>query len=267
MNLKKQYKQLFFVSGLIFFVFGLTACNFETIATGETQTKNETVEIGKAETADINITMGVGDLMIRGGSADLMDAEFKYNIADWEPELSYTVSGSNGRLNVTQPESDFDGFPDRDIVYDWDLQFNEDVPMEMDVKLGVGNSELNLESFNLSRLSVETGAGRSNIVLGNSPLSIVDVKAGVGEVDLDLSGDWQEDANISIESGVGEMSIVVPSDVGVIVDADMGLGDLDANGFIVQGDNYVNETYGESSTTMSIKLTGGIGRVTLQLEN
>ena len=43
--------------------------------TGDTQTKNEVVEIGKAETVDVNITMGVGELTVRGGATDLMDAE------------------------------------------------------------------------------------------------------------------------------------------------------------------------------------------------
>ena len=266
MNLKKQNKRIILIGGLIFFIFALSACNLERAETGETQTKNEVVEVGNAEKAVIDITMGIGDLTVGGGAADLMDAEFKYNVPDWEPDVSYEVSGSNGRLNVTQPEGDYDLIPNSNIEYSWNLQFNEEIPMEMDVTMGVGESELNLDSLNLSRLSVETGAGQADIVLGNSPLRIVDIKAGVGAVALDLSNEWQEDTNISIESGVGDMTILLPTDVGVIVDADVALGDFEANGFIVQGDNYVNEAYGDSSTTLSIELTGGIGGVTLQLE-
>ena len=107
---------------------------------------------------------------------------------------------------------------------------------------------------------------KTSINVPTPDLRIVDIKAGVGTVSLDLSNEWQEDVNISIESGIGDMTILLPTDVGVIVDADVALGDFEANGFIVQGDNYVNEAYGESSTTLSIELTGGIGGVSLQLE-
>lgn len=263
---QKQGKQWVLLGSLIVLVLALTACNFGTIETGSTQTKNETVELGGADTAVVDIAMGLGELSVTDGADDLMDAEFSYNVEDWEPEVNYAVSGSNGRLTITQPDTQFEGIPDSNVVNKWDLQFNNAIPMEMDVKLGAGESTLNLRSLNLERLSVESGAGSSTISLGDSPLRIVDIKAGVGEMNLDLSGMWEEDANITIETGIGDTTILVPSDVGVIVHADLGIGDLDANGFRVQGDNYVNDAYGESSITLSIDLQGGVGGITLQLE-
>ncbi len=263
---QKQGKQWVLLGSLIVLVLSLTACNFGMIETGTSQEKSETVEVGGAETAVVNIAMGFGELTVSDGADDLMDAEFTYNVEDWEPEVNYAVSGSNGRLNITQPDSEFAGIPDSDIVNKWELQLNNDIPMEIDVKLGAGENNLDLRSLNLERLSVESGAGSSTISLGDSPLRIVDIQAGVGEMNLDLSGSWEEDANITIETGFGDTSIVVPSDVGVIIHADLGIGDLDANGFRVQGDNYVNDAYGESSTTLSIDLQGGAGGITLQLE-
>lgn len=263
---QKQGKQWGLLGSLIVLVLALTACNFATIETGSTQSKSETVELGGAETAVVNITMGLGELIVSDGADDLMDAEFTYNIADWEPEVTYAVSGSNGRLDIIQPDGDFEGIPNNDVENKWELQFNNDVPMEMDVQLGAGESSLDLRGLNLERLSMESGAGSSTISLGDSPLRIVDIKAGVGEMNLDLSDSWEEDANVTIETGVGDTSVVLPSDVGVIVHADLGIGDLDANGFRVQGDNYVNDAYGESSVTISIDLQGGLGSITLQLD-
>lgn len=262
---QKQGKQWVLLGSLIVLIFALTACNFSTMETGPTETKNETVELGGAETAVVDILMGLGELNVSDGADDLMDAEFTYNVEDWEPEVDYAVSGSNGRLTIRQPDSEFEGIPNNDVENSWNLQFNEDIPMEMDVTLGAGESNLDLRSLNLERLSVESGAGTSTISLGDSPLRIVDIQAGVGEMNLDLSGGWEEDANITIETGIGDTTILVPSDVGVIVHADLGIGDLDANGFRVQGNNYVNDAYGESSTTLSVDLQGGIGGITLQL--
>ena len=265
MNKNKRQPILLLSAFLLAAIF-LTACNFGTIQTGPTQTKNETVEAGGADTAVVNINMGTGELTATGGATDLMEAEFIYNVSNWEPEISYAVSGENGRLEVNQPDTDEIGIPDGDVKYQWNLQFNEEMPLEMDISVGAGESNLDLRSLTVERFSIDTGAGSATVLFGGSPLRTVDVQAGVGEVKLDLTGEWDADANVSIDAGVGQMSIVLPSDVGVIVDADLGIGDLNANGFIIEGDNYVNAAYGDSPVTLSIDLNGGVGAITLQLE-
>jgi hypothetical protein len=40
------------------------------------------------------------------GAADaLMEADFSFNVSDWEPEVSYDVSGDPGKLSVEQGSS------------------------------------------------------------------------------------------------------------------------------------------------------------------
>lgn len=251
------------IISLIFLVLMLAAC--ETVETGPLQTKSEVVEQGNAEKVQVNIDMGVGELSIGAGAAALLDAEFNYNVADWEPEVDYTVNGDNGRLTISQPSGEFSGIPDGDVEYTWNLLLNEDVPLEMEVKLGAGENNLDLHSLMVESLVLDTGAGQTTVRLGGSPLRTADINAGVGEVTLDLTGDWDNDANISIESGVGEMTVVLPDDVGVVVNAEMGIGDLNANGFRIEGGQYVNDAYGESEITLSVNLQGGVGEITIRL--
>lgn len=264
--IRSSLKNFFALGGMLFIIFGLSACTVGSIETGPTQTDHETVEVGSADTAVVHVAMGIGKLVITGGADDLLEAEFIYNVPDWKPDIAYSVEDGNGRLQIQQPDSQVDGFPDSDVENNWNLMFNNDLPLEMDIDLGVGESTLDLRSLNLTSLNLESGAGSTTVLADGSPLRSAEINAGLGEIKLDLSEGWEADATVSIDAGVGELTVVLPSDVGVIVDAELGIGDLHANGFTIQDDKYVNGAYGESEVTLTVDLHGGVGEVTLQLE-
>ncbi len=221
-----------------------TAGCINRLSVGRTQVETQSVELGQAETAQVFVDMGVGELALRGGAENLLDAEFTYNIEDWKPEIEYEVNGSRGLLNVRQPSGDFEGIPDSDVEYKWDLQLNNDVPLDMDVDLGVGDSFLTVEGLQLQSLNVRTG---------------------VGEATVDLSGDWRESFNVDINAGIGKLTLIVPREVGVIVKPSTGLGDQNVFGLIQQGSEYVNEVYGRSDVTLDITVDGGIGDIEIRL--
>ncbi len=262
---RQNYKQSRWLIGIIFLVLSLSACNFSTVETGSLETKTESVEIGSAEAVIVDINMGFGQLSVAGGASDLMDAEFQYNVAEWEPEITYKVNEENGRLTISQPGGQFYGIPNGDVEYTWNLQFNNAVPLELDISLGAGESQLDLGSLAVERLSLETGAGEAQVRLGGSPLRSAEVQTGAGESTIDLTGEWVQDAFISIEAGVGQLTVMVPADVGVIVDADVGIGNLNASGFRLEGKHYVNDAYGTSPVTLTVDLQGGIGDINLQI--
>ncbi len=220
-----------------------TGC-IDRIPVGPTQTDSQSVELGQAETAQVYIDMGVGELDVGTGSGNLLDAEFTYNIEDWKPEVTYDVTGSRGVLNVRQPGVNVEGIPDNNVDYSWDLQLSDNVPMDMDVDLGVGKSTLNLSGLQLQSLNMRTG---------------------VGETTVDLSGNWDESFNVNIDAGIGKLTLLVPQEVGVVVKVSTGLGDQNVFGLIQQGDEYVNDAYGNSDVTLTITLNGGIGDVEIRL--
>ena len=224
----------------------LSACNINRISTGPTQTTSENVALGDADSARGGINMGVGQLDLNGGAEDLLAADFSYNVESWEPEVEYEVRGSIGQLTISQPDYEFEGIPDDDIRYEWDMRLNDDVPTDLDVNLGVGETELNLSGLTLTDLNIDTG---------------------VGEVTVDLSGDWPQSFDVSVSGGVGETTIILPREVGVLVETETGIGSLNVNGLIRNGDTYTNEAYGESNVTITIDVGGGIGNINLELEN
>jgi len=207
------------------------------------RTESQTVELGGAESARVEISMGAGTMAIGGGAQDLLEANFTYSQESWRPEVRYAVSGSEGVLSIKQP-SVSGVIPSPELRYEWGLRFNNDVPMEMEIEMGVGGGELALGDLNLSRL---------------------DLKVGVGGANVSLDGDWESDLGATIKGGVGGLKITLPRDVGVRVEASSGLGGVDADHFHKEGDVYTNDAYGSSDVTLNVQIEVGVGGVELDL--
>ncbi len=214
---------------------------------GSTETETQTIERNDASSARVNIQMGIGKLDVRGGANDLMDAEFTYNVPAWKPEVDYEVRGGEGRLTVKQPDAEVKtlNIPEDDIEYEWSLQLNDNVPMDLNIDLGVGESYLELGSLSLTNL---------------------DINMGVGETTVDLTGDWEQSVDINIEGGIGATTVRLPNDVGVRVETQTGIGSINVHGLIANGDTYTNAAYETADVVLDITVNGGIGEITLRLE-
>jgi hypothetical protein len=184
-------------------------------------------------------------------------------VAGWAPGVSYEAQGESGHLRVIQPE--VDGLSMRETRNSWELQFSNQVPMEMTITLGAGDSDLALSDLNLQRLNLQTGAGMATVAVPGT-LSDLVVESGAGQVNLDLSGDWMQDLEAQIGSGVGQISVLLPAGAGVRVAIEQGLGQINAPRLSQQGEYLVNEAYGESENTLTLMITGGIGQINLQVE-
>jgi hypothetical protein len=187
--------------------------------------------------------MGAGELTLTGGADRLMEGEFSYNVSDWKPEVSYDASGEEGEFAVKQGGASGAG-PSGEARNEWDISINDELPTDLVVRLGAGESELDLDSLTLTGLDLRMGSGKSTV---------------------DLTGDYARDFDASIEGGVGEATELLPSEVGVEAKAEGGIGGIDAKGLEKVGDSYVNDAYGESDTNVSVEIKGGVGAITLKV--
>jgi hypothetical protein len=207
------------------------------------QNEARAVQPEDAKSVTAHLTVGAGELKMSGAADALMEADFSYNVADWKPQIDYEVSGEKGELTVKQGSGD-DGRLGGGARNEWNLRFNDDVPTDLVVKMGAGESDLDLDSLTLTGLDLEVGAG---------------------ETTVDLTGDYAQDFDASIEGGVGEATVLVPSEVGVRVRAEGGLGKINAEGFWREGEAYVNDAYGDSDATLDVDVQGGVGQINLQV--
>jgi hypothetical protein len=210
---------------------------------GDLKTESKSVELGDAKPVNVEINFGAGDLRVNGGAEKLLEADFTYNVAKLKPEVEFT----DGTLVVQHP--DVRGYRTlqdiRDFRNEWDLRFNNDVPMNLNLDMGAGTSDLQLAGLSLTGLDVSLGAGESTI---------------------DLSGGWASDLDATIDAGAGDISIRLPRDVGVRVEVVAGLGTIDAPGLTQVGNVYTNDAYEASDVTLQVAIKAGVGRINLEVE-
>jgi hypothetical protein len=207
------------------------------------QRQSESVDLDNAQSVVAQLRMGTGELNLTGGADALMEADFAYNVAEWKPEVIYDVSGETGELTVEQG-SDEGVRLGGEARNEWDLRFNDEVPTELRVEMGAGESDLDLDSLTLTGLDLEMGAGKTTV---------------------DLTGDYGQDLDVSIEGGVGEATVQLPSEVGVRVRAEGGLGKINAEGLQREGGSYVNDAYGDSEVILQVDVQGGVGQINLEV--
>ncbi len=217
------------------------ACGTQRV--GEMQRDSQSVDLENARSVHTNLRMGAGELNITGGADALMEGDFSYNVADWKPEVDYSVSGDTGELIVEQGSGE--GVPlGGDARNEWDVRFNDEVPTDLVVEMGAGESDLDLDSLTLTGLTLRMGAG---------------------ETTVDLTGDYGEDFDATMEGGVGEATVLLPSEVGVRARAEGGIGKINARGLQKEGDSYVNDAYGDSDVTLDLDIRGGVGEINLEV--
>jgi len=210
---------------------------------GKMQHESKSVDPKNAQSARDRLKMGAGELNLTGGADQLMEADFSYNVADWKPKVSYAVSGDEGELVVQQGSARGSGLSG-DARNEWDVSLNDEVPTDLGVQMGAGESDLDLDSLTLTGLDLQMGAGKTTI---------------------DLTGDYTQDFDASIQGGVGEATVLLPSEVGVKAKAEGGLGKINAKGLKRVGDSYVNGAYGDSDVTLDVDVQGGVGQINLEV--
>ncbi len=210
-----------------------------------TTSATERVDLGDASSAEVSIEMAAGQLTVGSDPAvSLMEADFDYRPATLKPEIDYTVRDGQGELDVSTPNR-----PGLNVGpgmrYAWDVRLAQDVPMQLTVGIGAGETSLKLGSLWLTGLQVDLGAGDATV---------------------DLSGDPRMDLEADINAGVGELTLVVPRDAGVrIIGYKDGVGSYQADGFKIDGDYLVNDAYGSATVTYDIVLRRGVGDVVIRM--
>jgi hypothetical protein len=210
---------------------------------GKMQHDSKSVDPKNAQSARAQLKMGAGELNLTGGADQLMEADFSYNVSKWKPKVSYHVSGKKGQLLVEQGSAN-GGDLSGGARNEWDISMNDEVPTDLVVRLGAGESDLDLDSLTLTGVDVRMGAGKSTV---------------------DLTGDYAKGFDATIEGGIGQATVLLPSEIGVKAKAAGGLGGINAKGLEKVDGSYVNDAYGESDTNLSVDVKGGVGEINLEV--
>lgn len=229
------------LAALIVLLLSALACNFGTEIT-EVQEEKRTIPMEDIANLNVELRMGAGELRLGGVTDQLLDATFTYSPDDWQPSLVYSASGEQATLTIEQPE-------DQDLNignyrYEWELLFNPDLPMALNIELGAGQGSIDLSQLQVTEL---------------------DLNVGVGDVNLDLTGERPLTLEGSIAGGVGSLTVLLPAQVGARVSVSGGIGSIETSGLTETEDGYVNDAYSATDQSIILEIEGGVGEIDLQV--
>src|SRR5579862_4225467 len=162
------------------------------VQTGPLEHESRSIERGDAERAQLNLRMGAGELRVSGGAANLMSGDFSYNVPAWKPDIRYNSNAGRATLTIEQPKTGQMNLGN--ATNRWDLQLNDEIPID---------------------LALQFGAGETRLDLGSLSLRSIDVEMGVGELKLDLRGNPKHNYDVRVRGGVGEANVYLPANVGI----------------------------------------------------
>ncbi len=223
-------------------IFGLAIWRGHKVEGNDLTHDTHSLALLGAKEVNATIEMPAGQLTLTGGASDLLDSDFSYDREEGKPAVDYSVNDGHGQLTITQQGHHIHFGGTRN---DWNLHFGGDEPLDVSLKMGAGQSDLNFRDLNLQHLQVNIGAGQMN---------------------LNLTGPRTANLDADIQGGVGSATIRLPKDVGVIVHASGGIGTINTGGLIHQDGAYVNAAYGKSATNIDLQVHGGIGEIDLLLD-
>lgn len=238
------------ISIILVIVIGYSIFNYQMVKMGSgLKSLSATVDLDPITKAKVEISMGIGQVYVSDGTEQFMDGKFLYENNMIAPIIQYEQKDESGFLNISQKQRSrlfyFNFFGAKDNQNEYRIQLNDQVPLDLLLKTGVGKNELNLKNLNLTNLVIE---------------------AGVGETIIDLNGAWHTSFDVDISTGIGKTKVILPDNIGVKLISTKGIGSLSIDGFSKEGNDYFNQAYESSDIRMNITLDMGIGEVIILTE-
>jgi hypothetical protein len=244
----------------------------------------------------VYIDYGNGHIELGKTSAkNVFEGEFFYKTL--KPDIQYEVVGTEGRLNV-----DFSGKiiregDDRDRkrlgsldnLYDNDLVLNltPELPMDLDLELGVVKGNMDLGGLSIKSFDLEVGVSEADIVfdqpnqiqmnsfhmeggvgklyinkIGNANVNEFSFEGGVGSYELNFTGNYKRNLHASIEMGMGKLTLYLPHKVGTKIEVDKSfLSSFSIDDVYKKDDIYYNDNWNKTPYNLDLYIETGVGKI------
>ena len=267
-----------------------SGCRFpENQAPVEAVSLNQSQPLGKEKNLEATLLFDFGSLEItrEENNNRLYSLELEYDKVRYTPDIQYTPSADalQGKLNATLHGIQRTGISKELSTNRMRLAFADSVPLRLRITTGVGDTRLSLSGIQIAGLDFDTGVGSGKITayepnsvicdhirlksgvgsldavgLANLNFKELEFDGGVGGANLDLSGEWKQNADIRIQVGVGGVNLAVPREIGVRVEAVKHfLGGVQLEGFSQRDSYSYSKNYDTAAIRITVQVTTGIG--------
>jgi hypothetical protein len=205
--------------------------------------EHRSIELQGAERAEVRLKHGAGRLQVDSSAAPgtLLSGSFRGG-------LNSSVQASGSQLQVElKPDSAW--FPNLFMPWNWtsgeglrwQVGFNPDVELILNLETGAGEAQLNLRDLQVRELNFKTGASASEIFL---PQAAGQTRA-------------------RIEAGAAAVEVHIPAGVAARIRAQGGLASVEVNQdrFTRENDLYQSPGYQEAEHRVELDIEAGLGAI------
>lgn len=214
-------------------------------ATGPAETRSIAYELDDASAAEIDLHHGVGRLSLGAlpdGDAQVIAGTIATGRGE-SLDATYRIDGDVAEVEIASrqrgPSFNVDGSRRA-----WDLNLTREVPVDLTIDTGVGQSDLQLREVRLSDFDLDAGVGEVRVTLPT-------VGGYAGEID----------------AGVGSVHLRIPRSVEVRMQVETGLGGADVRGTWTRDDDrYLSPGWQDASPSdrVDLRVSGGVGEITVE---
>ncbi|NOX38864.1 MAG: hypothetical protein GXO78_15150 [Calditrichaeota bacterium] len=286
----------------VFWIIGLSLCGLLLAGPPDRTSKlRRIIDWSGEEALHARIYVGTGLFYLMPGSSKrIMEGEFLFRKIP--PKISYEVVGDKGQLRIRftdkpskKKEEDEDqstNISSLDEIYEneCNLRFTPNIPISLILEFGVVKGEVELGGLQMEKLKlsvgvsgldvnfqkpnpiimeeieVEAGVGKLQLEnLGNANFSYFKFDGGLGSYEVDLSGDFRQNADVDINLGLGKLLLYLPRSIGVRLKVNKSfLTSFSIDDVYKKNNYYFNENWGKAPYSMDIRIDAGIGRISIE---
>ena len=190
--------------------------------------------------ASAEISFGAGELRI--GSLPAGSASLVEGMSYPEVEQDFRRRNGTGMLNLSVSGRGFWTFGERGLQME--AFFSPDVPLELVVKTGASDAQVDLSNLQVRRLQVDVGASRLSLLLP--------AKAGTTEAE--------------VKAGAASVSIAIPQGVAARITAETAVGSfrVDTSRFPRAGDRYESPDFATATNRVDLRVESGVASIDIR---
>lgn len=236
----------------------------------------------------VRLDYEIGALSVRPATGGLLyGAHLRYDAERASPRYEFTPATRTLRLGVEKRAGATAARNGN--AGELRVELTRRVPIDLELRLGAVEADLDLGGMRLDHLKVESGASDATVRfdapnpdrmralsfavgaaslratrLANANADHIRVQAGVGSVDLDFGGQWTHDVELTLEMALGGATLRVPRDVGIQVNASRRLASFDLPGLVKRGDVWVTPNWDTARHKLRVHGRMSVGKLTVE---
>jgi hypothetical protein len=235
----------------------------------------------------VRLEYEIGNVSVRPAAGAMMyGVHLRYDAGRAKPLYEFTPATRTLRFGVERRA----GGSSRDgDAGELRVELTRYAPIDLSLRLGAGEADLDLGGLRIDHLKVESGASEASVRfdtpnsermrsltfavgaatlratrLANANAEQMRVQAGVGTVDLDFGGQWRHDVELTLELTLGSATLRVPRDVGIEVMTSRRLAGFDLPGLVKRGDRWVSPNWDTARHHLRVRGKVSVGSLKIE---